>query len=139
MPKVCNTCQKEQSLDQFHDRGRTVINCKTCRIAGIAVQDGSKKRSREFTKKYGIPISDYDEMLSDQQGQCAICKSTDPKGRWNRFCVDHDHVTGKVRGLLCDHCNRALGLLGDNIASLEAAIRYLHDYRNSNNSTEGVV
>ena len=135
MSKVCNTCQKEQSLDQFHVRGRTVINCQTCRVAGIAVQNGSKKRSREFTQKYGISLSDYDKMLAAQNGVCFICLKDDPKGRWKNnprgFCVDHDHSTGVVRGLLCNTCNQGLGNFYDSSKFLRRAADYIdyHDQR----------
>lgn len=68
-------------------------------------------------------------MLSIQGGVCAICKkperhrSNGPKVK--RLAVDHDHTTGEVRGLLCNNCNRALGLFGDDVTALQAAIDYL--------------
>ncbi len=65
-------------------------------------------------------------MLLAQDGCCAICKSSDPgrkKSQW--FCVDHDHKTGEVRGLLCNSCNAGLGFLKDSIETLAQAIIYL--------------
>lgn len=56
---------------------------------------------------YGLTPEDYDKMLLSQNGVCAICGS-EPGGRWKRLFVDHDHVTGAVRGLLCHLCNTAL-------------------------------
>jgi hypothetical protein len=56
---------------------------------------------------------------------CACCGATEPGGRANQWHCDHDHVTGKFRGWLCDRCNRGIGLLGDNIESLERALEYL--------------
>jgi hypothetical protein len=75
---------------------------------------------------YGITTEDYERMLKSQKGKCAICKSTD-KGQTGKgfFCVDHDHKTGKIRGLLCHRCNRGLGLLSDSLKNVERAVKYL--------------
>ncbi len=67
------------------------------------------ERNRSYQKLYGITIEDYDRMLLAQDGKCHFCGSTSG-GRGGRcFAVDHDHVTGKVRGLLCASCNVQLG------------------------------
>jgi predicted dehydrogenase len=67
-------------------------------------------------------------MLAAQGGICVICKGDKPhvsrKGPW-RWCVDHDHATGHVRGILCHACNSALGLFGEDPQRLSAAIVYL--------------
>lgn len=77
-------------------------------------------------RKYGISISEYEELLVKQNGVCAICKGTKTSSNKNgRFCVDHDHETGKIRGLLCSNCNTALGLMKDDITRLARAIEYL--------------
>jgi hypothetical protein len=65
------------------------------------------ERSRQLKRRYGITVEDYDRMLEGQGGVCALCKETCSKG--TRLCVDHDHDSGRVRGLLCDSCNRGLG------------------------------
>lgn len=72
---------------------------------------------------YGITETQYNEMLLQQNGVCAICGNINGSGR--RLCVDHDHATKKVRGLLCDSCNRGLGYLGDQPARVERAANYL--------------
>lgn len=82
--------------------------------------------------RYGITQADVDAMVKAQDGKCAICPSVlgapDHKGNPSRVCVDHDHVTRKVRGLLCDPCNKALGLFQDDQARLQAAIAYLESH-----------
>jgi hypothetical protein len=87
------------------------------------------KRDHNYRQDFGLTIEDYDKMLETQNGQCGVCGSTTPnkKGFRNLF-VDHNHVTGLVRGLLCHKCNTALGLLKTDeqgIANLEKAIQYL--------------
>jgi hypothetical protein len=77
---------------------------------------------------YGISLEEYERMLACQGGRCAICGSTDPCGK-PTFAVDHDHVTGEVRALLCNKCNPAIGMLGDDPERLEAAARYLRAFK----------
>jgi hypothetical protein len=83
-------------------------------------------RSIEVLKSYGLTLEKYNQMLEAQSGACAICGDKQAKTKRNgRFCIDHDHATGEVRGLLCSHCNRGIGLLGDNPEKLKAAAEYL--------------
>ena len=77
-------------------------------------------------RSYGMGFKEYEEMLFAQDSKCAICKAEPPKNQHKtRLNIDHCHTTGKVRGLLCDCCNRALGLMRDNTKLLEKAIQYL--------------
>lgn len=73
--------------------------------------------------KFGITLADYNEMLEQQEGLCAICRQP-PRGQ-RRLVVDHCHETGKVRQLLCHPCNSGMGLLQDNPELLAKAIQYL--------------
>lgn len=80
---------------------------------------------RNLKSKYGITSEDYYRMLDEQGGRCAICGAeADPYGR-SKFSVDHDHKTGEVRGLLCTHCNRAIGMFADSAELLVRAADYL--------------
>jgi hypothetical protein len=83
------------------------------------------KRRYALKSAYGLSIEEYDRILLLQDGKCAICKTDTPNGR-GRFHVDHDHNTEKIRGLLCHHCNLALGNFKDNIHNLLSAIAYLN-------------
>jgi hypothetical protein len=78
-------------------------------------------------KLYGITAAQFSQMLSDQGGVCAICQTPDwpaPSGQAGPH-VDHDHVTGKVRGILCQSCNHGLGKFKDDPKRLRAAADYL--------------
>lgn len=74
-------------------------------------------------RSYGITVEEYEAMLEAQHGGCYIC-GAEPKAR-RALDIDHDHASGKVRGLLCSSHNRAIGLLGDDPELLLAAHAYL--------------
>lgn len=84
-----------------------------------------KTRDGYYRRTYGITLADYDQMLVDQGGVCKICGADSPGGRGWRFQVDHCHLTGRVRGLLCYRCNTLLGNAQDSPATLARAIEYL--------------
>lgn len=86
-------------------------------------------RWARFFRQHGLTQDDYKDLLRQQDYRCALCLTIDP-GRGNRnLSVDHDHVTGKVRGLLCIRCNAGLGMFCDNTEVMEKAIAYIHQYR----------
>lgn len=78
-------------------------------------------------KKYGLTRACYDVMLASQGGVCAICATETPGGRGKirSFVVDHCHISGVVRGLLCHTCNTAIGLLKDDPKIVAKAVAYL--------------
>jgi hypothetical protein len=81
-------------------------------------------RARRMKWQYGITVDQFDTMLISQQGRCAICSdqfANSPRAPH----IDHDHQTKRVRGLLCEACNQAIGLLRESRANFEAAIAYL--------------
>ncbi len=78
---------------------------------------------RNLLKEYGLVAEEYDALLAQQGGVCAICGRVNPDGR--PLYIDHDHATGRVRGLLCRKCNTALGLLSDDAATVRVALAYL--------------
>lgn len=86
-----------------------------------------KKAWRKYMYKtlYGITQEEYNLMVEKQDGRCAICKRPPPPDKI--LFVDHCHGTGKVRGLLCDTCNKAIGML-QGIDGLEAALDYLKEF-----------
>jgi hypothetical protein len=84
-----------------------------------------KRAAREghLRRKYGITLEDYEATLEAQGGGCKICGDPPPEG--GSLHVDHDHVTGKIRGLLCFRCNNAIGDLRDDVDLIYRMLDYL--------------
>lgn len=140
--KTCTKCLTKQPLDNFYlvnRRGGTERHphCIQCRRdyareyyrARIAEDpDYGKRYSRKATlAKYGLTPEEYDEMFAQQNGRCAIC-DREPEGNGvshHNLVVDHDHETGKVRALLCDFCNRGIGIFREDPDLLMTAAAYL--------------
>ena len=81
-------------------------------------------RGRRFKYKYGITLADYNKMFKKQKGRCAICGAHQSELK-EALRVDHNHDTGKVRGLLCHHCNTGAGNFRDDPILLRKAAKYM--------------
>lgn len=88
-----------------------------------------RQRPYQLKLKYNMVQADYDTLLKQQNYKCAICSTDKPTGKWKVFAVDHDHETNNVRGLLCNECNRGIGLLKDNPELLMKAASYLEKHK----------
>lgn len=127
--RLCIACRLKPRKKRTGKRWKKVPRfCKRCKDPlerekkwCLACLPEAKHR-RALRKTFGLPPEEYDRMLTAQAGICAIC-SAKPNGK--RLSVDHDHSTGRVRGLLCGLCNFALGAFRDNPDTMAAAIRYL--------------
>lgn len=82
-------------------------------------------RSTSLSRLYGITVQEYDRMLADQSGGCAICGKSARESSRKKLCVDHDHGSGKVRGLLCFECNVGIGNFKEDAILLQKAVSYL--------------
>lgn len=90
-----------------------------------------KCRNHEMTKRYGITLDQYNDMLQMQDNTCAVCKQpeiTVRRGAVIPLAVDHDHATGKVRALLCRGCNTAIGCAGENPEVLRQLATYVEQH-----------
>lgn len=132
--KVCSVCKENKPIDEFraNKQGRLGRHsqCKVCyKQKHPQKYDPSKRAPKDVERnynlrRYGLTLRDYDKLLESQDYSCKLCGSSDPGGR-GRFHVDHNHQTGKVRGLLCHHCNLGLGHLKDSPKLLSAGLTYL--------------
>lgn len=90
-------------------------------------------KHKDLMKDFGITLDDYNRMLEEQGGVCAICKQPETIfdrriGRLRNLAVDHDHTTGQVRKLLCTRCNQGIGNLQESADRLQSAIDYLRQF-----------
>jgi hypothetical protein len=143
--KHCTACKQTLPIDAFYKmatkNGRKYYHqswCKEClrkknveyhRTPAGAISD----MRRKLRKNHGIELESYQQMLQKQKGVCAICKqeekSCKTRGQGTRpLSVDHDHVTGQIRGLLCSRCNAGLGNFRDDPERLREAIAYLQSF-----------
>jgi hypothetical protein len=132
----CSKCNLEKDLNQFHKRSNRPCGvrsiCKECYKVYPKILKSRLNYMREYDlmKSYNITIQKYNEMLLNQNGKCGICQR-DYKtliGRKKFLCVDHNHKTNQVRGLLCDKCNRGIGMFNDCKDLLIVASEYLNKY-----------
>lgn len=137
--KKCSKCGEAKPVSEFHKHtghlDGLASNCKDCHRASVRVASAKYKQKNttaykasqvrhKLKRTYGITPCDFTRQLIQQDGKCPVCGTTDPggKGSWH---VDHDHSSGVLRGLLCHHCNVALGHLRDSQETLGKAITYL--------------
>jgi hypothetical protein len=134
--KKCTKCGELKPLSEFRKKIHKSGNvgkrsaCKTCEYSRITAwrhRSSEKIRNERLRNNFGISLSEYNKMLEDQGGFCAICGGVDQN---KALAVDHDHETGEIRGLLCSKCNTTLGLIHDDVVTAERIALYLSpEYR----------
>ena len=110
--KTCTRCKEEKPSTDYNKNKNyndgLFCYCKDC------------QKDTQYIRRYGVSKKEVEQMIKDQDGLCALCGNNMENPR-----VDHCHETGKVRGILCNHCNVGLGHFFDNVKYLENAIHYL--------------
>lgn len=160
--KKCTICKIEKELNQFYKQKRMKDNyrndCKKCcnnRSAKWSSENkeyrldydktryhtklkGTKKLKDKsqtcLAKKYGLTLSEYKQLLDKQNNKCTVCG--EDNGNRN-LVIDHNHITNKLRGLLCGRCNFGLGYFQVDkydIKLLKKAIKYMEDVKNGKNN-----
>lgn len=130
--KTCTKCNIEKELTCFYKRNNRLAGftsrCKDCiNSLNKTIRNPLKIKEYDLNKSYGIGLKEYEFLLKSQNFVCAICKLPVSKDKKKKYlCVDHCHKTNVIRGLLCDSCNRGLGLLKDNKEILQNAIHYIN-------------
>jgi hypothetical protein len=118
--KICRKCNRRKERREYckriHSTDGLSPYCKEC------------TRLYSLSNRYRISVDDYTEMFTKQDGKCAICGQSETvthKGKLISLCVDHNHITGEIRGLLCLDCNTGLGKFKDDKELLKKVICYL--------------
>lgn len=128
--RECSKCKTVKTLECFgidkHTKFGIASNCKEC----INGKPRHVIKNNSLKSKYKISLEDFKQMIADQGGNCAICKTKLYVLDIKSVHTDHCHTTGKVRGILCKYCNFGLGWFKDNTKILESAITYLKHHSN---------
>lgn len=136
MSKFCKECKVEKPLLEYYYSKKGKHNklypdsiCKSCKaIKNKKWFKENKKKAQAFSLKsklknrYNMTVEQYHTLLINQDGRCKICSKRQAR---RSLAVDHCHSTNVVRGLLCDKCNMALGLIHDNLDILDGMKQYL--------------
>jgi hypothetical protein len=146
-PKECRKCRKLLNLSEFRKRNDSpshASRCKECAredcklwrqrnphkqknsTVNWQISNPDKYKTLRFNsdlKRYGLTIKSYKVLVDKQAGVCAICGESETT--FARLSVDHCHISGRIRGLLCNNCNRGIGLLKDSATILLRAHEYL--------------
>jgi Recombination endonuclease VII len=147
--KRCNKCGTSKELAQFHKhrgyRDGHISVCKACRrdyndsvrdrrnewVRGWRKQNPDKQQTYRLKTDYGISFEEYTEILAQQGGVCKICRQPEQlktkNGKVKLLAVDHDHETDKIRGIICNGCNRAIGYIFNDPSIARAIAEYLED------------
>lgn len=118
----CNECRDARRQEQKRLRSSPEVKARAVERAQ------GYQRGYHLMKQYGMTVEEYDVMVTRQDGRCAICN-----GCPQRLHIDHNHKTGKVRGLLCGNCNMGLGQFEDDTDRLLDALTYLQGGGNNEN------
>jgi DNA-directed RNA polymerase subunit RPC12/RpoP len=128
--KKCTKCGLEKPLSEFCKQklGKDGLksSCKKCGSESYknwAKQNWEKRRNINLKWSYGIDFSHFKQIKEAQNNKCAICSTSFENEKHTH--LDHDHDTNKIRGILCNHCNRGLGAFKDSIQLLTKAIEYI--------------
>ena len=126
--RQCATCSESKPITEFQYTSPNISNCKSCVAKSRRPIGRIKVRDKWLQRAYGITLEQYRGMLVSQGGLCAICKTDYPGGRWGQLCVDHDHASGRVRGLLCGRCNKALGMIRERPVVALSMVDYIYEH-----------
>lgn len=127
----CRTCCKQQGYEYYHANPKLYNDRSHKNYRRLKVKDPdfnkkryqNQQRSFHLKKNFGLSETDYQNLFILQNGVCAICQ--EPNKSKIHFAVDHNHVSGKIRGLLCYSCNTGLGKFKENVETMNRAIMYL--------------
>jgi len=120
---VCREAYRRRSREEYHSRSREKHEWYMRNMREM-------RRKSHLLRTYGITVEQFDRLFDSQNRSCACCKSEDPKSEQG-WCLDHDHDTKIVRGILCSSCNRGIGFLGDTLEGVQRAVAYLKSRKNA--------
>lgn len=139
--KTCSKCEESKELYRFgkdrREKDGLSRYCRGCiKVYREKFEAGNptSRKNRQLKTHFGITLEEYTRMLEKQNFVCKICQKPETRciggvhNTLRSLCVDHCHKTGKIRGLLCAYCNKAIGLFNDDITLIAESIKYLSHY-----------
>jgi hypothetical protein len=137
--RYCKRCREAEPAEGFYKKAG--LMCRPCHITNVTARRAHRRvafnavekaryqrdpaiRRRKQARVYGLTPDQYEALFIRQAGVCAICRCPE-RIKTASLCIDHDHKSGLVRGLLCRRCNAAIGLMGEDRTTLLRALAYL--------------
>lgn len=130
--KCCKKAQYARHKDQIRAKSKKWMEANKDRVKANkqAYYAACPARAKSTNlRKYGITLVQYLSLVQHHDSKCALCRCSSPGHRGYSWFVDHDHGTGKVRGILCNNCNQGLGKLRDSSRLLRIAANYIESFR----------
>lgn len=128
MNKSCSKCFMNKDSSFFYGRENSCVSCRNARRR--ATHDPKKALEENLRLRFKLTVEQRQQMENSQNGVCAICSkpetAVDSQGRTKRLAIDHDHHTGRIRGLLCSKCNLGIGHLNDDSTLINNSWIYLN-------------
>lgn len=136
----CSMCGEKKTIDNFRKRyGKQAhqydLRCNKCFNEYVRGKyNYERERDKQLRQNYGITLDEYNKLLDSQNGVCAVCGNPESRRPGRKkltenvtpmLHVDHDHKTGKIRGLLCSECNNSLGMLHEDPERIKALLKYV--------------
>lgn len=123
---ICKTCKQNKTY-AWRAKNPTAYNALAVKWRD---KNPDRQHATDIKRHYGLSLEDYNALLVKQEMKCALCDTQhDPTNKRGRLYVDHCHVSGKVRALLCSAHNSMLGYAEDKIETLEKSIAYLKSHK----------
>lgn len=131
--RICVRCNEEKPLEEGFYKNNTSKSgwrstckrCDTVYVSAYQKRNSTRVRERHYARTYDFSLEEYEALLAEQGGLCAICQLPEEGPRYKHLAIDHCHISGQVRGLLCSKCNKALGGFRDSADILRSALAYI--------------
>lgn len=122
----CRECARSYDRERYESNKKQKSDYQRRYWQSLPEEQKKERTFRyELRREYGLSIEEYEAMVKSQKGLCLLCEKPPKPGFHHRLQVDHCHASGKIRGLLCNTCNTALGRLGDGEEGILRLLRYV--------------
>lgn len=121
----CRDCARQYDRERYQANRKAKAEYQRRYWNSLSKEEQKRRTFRYELGRYGLDLEQYEQMVKKQKGLCRLCSKPPKPGCHHRLQVDHCHATGKIRGLLCNTCNTALGRLGDSEQGILRLLQYV--------------